>query len=553
MSSCHIPPAGFRGAYRSDDLARAMYSEAAGIGRIVPAAVAVPEDADDVVTLVKWAKASSLALIPRGSGTSMGGGAIGPGVIVDLSRMNEIGAVDLVNHSIRVGPGALRGDVNRAAKESGLRFPVDPSSGEYCTIGGMVSTNAAGAHTLRFGATRDWVIALDCVFDDGSLATVSRLEPVPQGIPALDRFIAEAGPEIMASLGHESISHVGVAKDSSGYGIAAYAATGKLVDLLVGSEGTLVIVVGVTLGLAPLSRSTSGVLGTFDSLDSAVTAAVRARSAGAVACELLDKTFLEVASTGGAHSPVAALSSIPEGTEAALLAEVEGGSAAEVEKFASDLAGAFEKAGATLTKVALGPTEQHEIWELRHAASPILAKLDPSLKSMQFVEDSAVPPDRLAEYVRGVRAALEKRGVRGVIFGHAGDSHMHVNPLIDVSRPDWRADVDGLLDDIVNLTARLGGTLAGEHGDGRLRTPLLARTWSDDALALFAKVKKAFDPTGILNPGVKVPLAGQKPIGDVKYDPSLAPLPDEARDALARLANDRAYSTFRLSMIPGNG
>jgi FAD/FMN-containing dehydrogenase len=437
--------------------------------------------------------------------------------------------------------------------EYGLRFPVDPSSGEYCTIGGMVSTNAAGAHTLRFGATRDWVIALDCVFEDGSRATVSRLEPVPQGIPALDRFIAEAGPEITAALGHESISHVGVAKDSSGYGIAAYAATGKLIDLLVGSEGTLVIVVAATLGLAPLSRSTSGVLGTFDSLDAAVTAAVRARSAGAVACELLDKTFLDIAATGGVHSPVAALSSIPEGTEAALLAEVEGGSPDEVEKLGSDLANAFEKAGATLTKVALGPTEQHEIWELRHAASPILAKLDPSLKSMQFVEDSAVPPDRLAEYVRGVRAALEKRGVRGVIFGHAGDAHMHVNPLIDVSKPNWRADVDGLLDDIVNLTARLGGTLAGEHGDGRLRTPLLARMWSDDALALFAKVKKAFDPTGILNPGVKVPLAGQKPIGDVKYDPSLAPLPDEARDALARLANDRAYSTFRLSMIPENG
>jgi FAD/FMN-containing dehydrogenase len=538
--------------YRSDDLARAVYSEAAGIGRIVPAAVAVPANADDVVTLVKWAKASSLSLVPRGSGTSMGGGAIGPGVIVDLSQMNEIGSVDLVNHSIRVGPGALRGDVNRVAKESGLRFPVDPSSGEVCTIGGMVSTNAAGSHTLRFGATRDWVIALDCVFEDGSRATVSRVQPVPQGIPALDRFIAEAGPEIMAALGHESISHVGVAKDSSGYGIAAYAATGKLIDLLVGSEGTLVIVVGATLGLAALARSASSVLGTFASLDAAITAAVKARAAGAVACELLDRTFLEVAASGGVHSPVVALSSIPDGTEAALLAEVEGGSGAEVEKFANDLASAFDEAGATLTKVALGPNDQDEIWELRHAASPILAKLDPSLKSMQFIEDGAVPPDRLAEYVRGVRAALEKRDVRGVIFGHAGDAHMHVNPLIDVSKPDWRADVEGLLDDIVDLTARLGGTLAGEHGDGRLRTPLLARTWSAEALALFAKVKKAFDPSGILNPGVKVPLAGQMPIGDVKYDPSLAPLPDEARDALARLASDREYSTFRLSMIPGD-
>jgi FAD/FMN-containing dehydrogenase len=530
-----------------------VYSEAAGIGRIVPAAVAVPDDADDVVTLVKWAKASSLSLIPRGSGTSMGGGAIGPGVIVDLSRMNEIGAVDIVNHSIRVGPGALRGDVDRIARESGLRFPVDPSSGEYCTIGGMVSTNAAGAHTLRFGATRDWVIGLDCVFEDGSRAVVSRLEPVPTGIPALDRFLTEVGPEIMSARGDDAITHTGVAKDSSGYGIAAYAATGKLIDLLVGSEGTLVIVVGATLGLAPTARATSGILGAFDSLDAAVNAAVKARAAGAVACELLDRTFLEVAATGGTHNPVGALSAIPEGTEAALLAEVEGASPAEVEKNANALATAFEQSGATFTKIALGPTDQHEIWELRHAASPILAKLDPALKSMQFVEDGAVPPDRLADYVRGVRDALEKRGVRGVIFGHAGDAHMHVNPLIDVSKATWRADVDGLLDDIVNLTARLGGTLAGEHGDGRLRTPLLSRVWSAHALALFAKVKAAFDPTGILNPGVKVPLAGQKPIGDVKYDPSLAPLPDMARDALEKVASERVYSTFRLSMIPENG
>jgi len=130
---------------------------------------------------------------------------------------------------------------------------------------------------------------------------------------------------------------------------------------------------------------------------------------------------------------------------------------------------------------------------------------------------------------------------------------MHLNPLIDVSKATWRADVDGLLDDIVNLTARLGGTLAGEHGDGRLRTPLLSRVWSAHAVALFAKVKAAFDPTGILNPGVKVPLVGQKPIGDVKYDPSLAPLPDKARDALEKVASERMYSTFRLSMIPENG
>jgi FAD/FMN-containing dehydrogenase len=514
-----------------------MYSEAAGIARIVPAAVAVPDDADDVVKIVRWAKERSLTLIPRGSGTSMAGGAIGPGVIVDLSRMNTIGAVDLMSHSVWVGPGALRGEVNRAANESGFRFPVDPSSGEYCTIGGMVSTNAAGAHTLRFGATRDWVIALDCVFEDGSRATVSRLTPVPTGIPALERFQKDVDPKIVES---DALLHPGVAKDSSGYGVAAYAHTRKLIDLLVGSEGTLAIIVGIQLGLAPTPRTTSSVLGAFASLEDAVAGAVRARAAGAVACELLEKTFLDVAS----------LPSIPAGTQAVLLAEVEGGYDQDAETVAKKLATAFNDAGATVTKVALGAAEQHEIWELRHAASPILSRLDPSLKSMQVIEDGAVPSAKLPDYVRGVREALDSRGFRGVIFGHAGDAHVHVNPLVDVSKPDWRSQLEGLLDDVVSLTARLGGTLAGEHGDGRLRTPLLDRVWSEQARELFALVKKAFDPSGILNPGVKVPLTGQKPLGDIKYDPSLAPLPPQAREALDMISDKRAYSTFRLSLIP---
>jgi FAD/FMN-containing dehydrogenase len=411
----------------------------------------------------------------------------------------------------------------------------------------MVSTNAAGAHTLRFGATRDWIIALDCVFEDGSRAVVSRLRPPPDGVPALDRFIAEVDPKIVSS---DALQHRGVTKDSSGYAIAAYAHTRKLVDLLVGSEGTLVIIVGVQLGLAPLARKRSSVLGAFASLEGAVAAAATARAAGAVACELLEKTFLDFAEAGQADSPVAIVREIPEGTEAVLLAEVEGGSDTESDEAARELARAFESSGASLTRVALGATEQHEIWELRHAASPILGKLDPALKSMQLIEDGAVPVDRLADYVRGVKRALERNQLRGVIFGHAGDAHVHVNPLIDVTRPDWRQGMERVLSEVVDLTSQLGGTLSGEHGDGRLRTPLLSRTWSAEAIELFHAVKLAFDPSGILNPGVKVPLANQPPIGDVKYDPLLPPLPPQVRLALDSVTDKRAYSTFRLSLIP---
>jgi FAD/FMN-containing dehydrogenase len=218
---------------------------------------------------------------------------------------------------------------------------------------------------------------------------------------------------------------------------------------------------------------------------------------------------------------------------------------------ARSLADAFVAAKATNVRIAAGASEQHEIWELRHAASPILSKLDPSLKSMQFIEDGAVPPGNVSEYVRGIRESFDKRGIRGVIFGHAGDSHIHVNPLVDVSKPGWREEVEGLLDDAVDLTASLDGTLDGEHGDGRLRTPLLSKVWSSEAIGLFGEIKKAFDPKGILNPGVKVPLEGQLPLGDIKYDPALAPLPDEARRALDRVADKRDYAEFRLSLIPG--
>jgi FAD/FMN-containing dehydrogenase len=530
-----------------------VYSEAAGIARIVPAAVAVPEDADDVVTLMKWAASSSLSIVPRGSGTSMGGGAIGPGVIVDMSRMNAIRDVDVAAKTIWVGPGALRGAVNRMAEAKGLRFPVDPSSGNYCTIGGMASTNAAGAHTLGFGSTRRWVMALDCVFDDGSRATIERGHPLPEGIPAIERFIDHASERILSEGMKPDAFHRGLSKDSSGYGVHAFAESGELVDLIVGSEGTLALIVGVKLALIDSARATAGVLGAFSSLEHAVSAAIVARSSGAVACELLDRTFLDVAAMGGAHSPVAALDSVPRGTEAVLLAEVEGDSIQAANLAGAELAQSFEEAGATSVRLAGGASEQHEIWELRHAASPILSKLDPALKSMQFIEDGSVPPAHLAEYVRGVRNALDNRGVRGVIFGHAGDAHMHVNPLIDVSKPDWREKVSGLLDDIVELTARLGGTLSGEHGDGRLRTPLLNRVWSEEARELFALVKSAFDPAGILNPGVKVPVGNQRALDEIKYDPALAPLPPEARRALDHVSDDRAYSELRLSLVPSAG
>ena len=532
-------PAGFAGIFRDDDVARAVYSEAAGIARVTPVAVAVPHDRADVQTLVRWAALEGIALVPRGSGSSMAGGAVGPGVVMDLSRLRGIDDADVARRCIRAEVGVLRGELNRRAIAAGLRFPVDPSSGEFCTIGGMAATNAAGAHSLRHGAMRPWVRAIDCVFADGTFGTVRR-ELTPPDVPAIQRFLRDVHPRLLQA---GAAPRPDVRKDSSGFAVGAYSESLDLVDLLVGSEGTLAVFTALEIALQRAPEATASLLVAFADLDAAVAAAVGARERSAATCELLDRTFLAIAARGGHPLPV------PEDTEAVLLIELEGADTASVRRDADALSRFLREAGAEVSIIALDAAREVELWSFRHAASPALARLDPSLRSMQFIEDAAVPPQRLAAYVRGVRDILARHDTTGVIFGHAGDAHIHVNPLVDVGRPDWRQRVDGILLDTTALVAKLGGTLSGEHGDGRLRTPLLDQVWGRGDIELFAAIKHSFDPLGVLNPGVKVPLADQKALDVVKYDPTLPPHPAPARAALDTVERERAYSRFRLDLL----
>lgn len=537
----HAPPP-IRGAFRTDAAACAVYSESAGVLRRVPRAVAVPADADDLVVLARWAAAERVPLIPRGSGSSMAGGAVGDGVVVDLSRLTGLSRVDNTRPAVWGGAGVLRREVEHAANAEGFRFPVDPSSGTFATIGGMAATNAAGPRTMAYGAMRRWVEAIDCVLADGSRATVRRGQPLPSGVPAFDRWLRIAADCREAA---RALRPARVRKDSSGYGVHDFAASGELVDLLVGSEGTLALFAAVELRLAPIPAATASVLASWPSLDRGVVGAALAREAGAAACELLDRTFLDIARSG-APLPV------PNEAECVLLIELEDDATDDgrsVAARARALAAACEQHGASSVLVGVDEESEEALWALRHAASPILARLDPHFKSMQLVEDGCVPPEALGDYVRGVRAALEASRFRGVIFGHAGDAHVHVNALVDVRDDDWRARAGQFFDEVVGLTASLGGSLAGEHGDGRLRTPVLDRVWPPEARALFGRIKAAFDPAGILNPGVKVAAVAEAPLTDIKYDPELPPLPDDARRVLARVERERAYDRSRLEML----
>lgn len=495
--------------------------------------------ARDVQLLVRWARDNGLPITARGSGSSMANGAVGAGLVLDLSRLAQVEPVSARERTVRCGAGALRDDVERAVHEHRLRFPVDPSSGSFCTIGGMVATNAAGAHSLGYGATHAWVNALDCVLADGTTATLRRGERPSSETAAFSRAL-----EVLErARGHAEAFKRSVRKDSSGYGVGRWLETGDLLDIIVGSEGTLALITDVELRLAPMALATSSVLAAFADHDAATEGARGAQEAGAVVCELLDGTFLD------AGQIARQLPGIPADSEVVLLVEVEGGYPAEARARAAGVEDRLRAAGATFTTMAVVPDAERELWELRYGASPTLARLDPSLRSVQLIEDGAVPPAALGEYVRSIHTALDRQGLRGVIFGHAGDAHVHVNPLVDLSDPGWRPRLTALLEEITAVVVRLKGTLTGEHGDGRLRAPLLSRTWPEAAMQTFRELKAAFDPDGILNPGVKLPLPGQEPIEAVKYDPDLPSLPTSARRALDRVAESRGYATSRLSLL----
>jgi len=299
----------------------------------------------------------------------------------------------------------------------------------------------------------------------------------------------------------------------------------------------------VEVALIPQIEASASLFVSFRNLEAAVEAAVASRERPAAACELLDKTFLAIAAKSEQSLPVSSDS------EAALLVEVEADDSRKAADVAATLHDLFQRMSAAQSIVAVTPGHEAELWSFRHAASPALAKLDPSLKSMQFIEDGAVPPDFLAAYVRGVRDILDRADTPGVIFGHAGDAHVHVNPLVDVRRPGWRKRVERILNETTDLVARLEGTTSGEHGDGRLRTPLMHRTWSASALEQFAAIKGAFDPSGIFNPGVKVPTSDQIPFDAIKYDPTADSLPSDARRALDIIERERGYGRFRLELL----
>jgi len=511
----------------TDARIRAAYAEGAGIYRIVPSAVAIPRDVDELAALVRWAAATRTPLVPRGAGSGMPGGNVGSGVVVDLTRGFPQLALDPERRLARAGASVTWAALNDASRPYGLRLPPDPSSGAFATSGGMVATNAAGPRSVRYGSVRRWVEAVEVVEADGTVRTVRR------GAGSGERFALTADSRRLIA---ERFPRT--RKNSSGYALDWFAESGDELDLLVGSEGTLAIVTAVHWRLDPIPADLAGAALGFSDLGALGEAVPFLVSLNPSALELLDASFLRLIPNAPLHAVL-------------LLIEFERETAAAARGVVGDAVRGL-KHQVVHVETALDRAGLDRLWEVRRLASPALARLPTTQRSLQVIEDGCVPLERLGEYIAGLRAAAERRGVPVAIFGHAGDGHVHVNALPDTTSSGWRAALERLFADGTDLLVRLGGVPAGEHGVGRLRAGLLERVYGAEVMALFRAVKRAYDPLSILNPGVIIPAADWTPLAALKVGEGAAPIPDDIATRLRDIERNAAWGTPKAALATPN-
>ena len=524
-----LPPSLFPGLF-TDARSRAAYAEGAGIQRIVPAAVAVPRGVEDLQRLLGWAVETGTALVPRGAGSGMAGGSVGRGVIVDLSQGFRWTAPDWPRRTIWVGTAVTWAEVNEAARPFGLRLPPDPSSGAFATSGGMVATNAAGPRSVRCGSVRNWVEAVEILEVDGSARRVER------GVQGTARWhLDHAARELVRARFPRT------RKNSAGYALDRFADSAAELDLLVGSEGTLAFVTAVEWRLEPIPVDAAGVALGFRSPEQLADAVPYLVALNPSAVELLDRTLLDVVRDAGAPPD------LPEGLEGLLLIEFERETQAAARGVVGDAVRSL-RASTAHVATAVDRASLERLWGVRRLASPALARLPENRRSLQVVEDGCVPLERLADYIGGIRAAAEGRGIPVAIFGHAGDGHVHVNALPDLTVSGWRVALAALYADAAELLLRLGGTPSGEHGVGRLRAGLLERFYGPEVTALFRDLKQAYDPRCTLNPGVIIPSADWAPLADLKVGPEAAPIPDDIAARLREVERTAGWATPKLDL-----
>jgi FAD/FMN-containing dehydrogenase/Fe-S oxidoreductase len=500
-----------QGGVRFDSTSRKLYSTDASIYQIEPLGVVLPRSVEDLRAIVQIAGEHQTPLVPRGGGTSLSGQSIGPGVVVDCSKhLCQILEVDPANRRVRVQPGVILDQLNRALEPHGLWFGPDVATANRANLGGMIGNNSAGARSIVYGKTSDHVLSLRAVLADG---TLTRLEPVGQAdwdrkarASNLEGSIYRAAREVV--LQHETEIQKRfpkILRRVSGYALDSllYQLEGRkasLASLVVGSEGTLTFVAEAELALVPRPKHRGLLVPHFDSLAASMEALGVCLEFQPSAVEVLDQMILDLARANLAlRNQMTAVEGRP-----AILFMVEfsshdpGEVLERVEKLSRRLGG---QPGVTALVRAVEPALRDPLWDLRRAALPLLLGVPGDRKPVTFVEDTAVAPDRLPEFSARFRELLRRHGTDGAFYGHASVGCLHIRPVLDLKSATDIARMRQITEAVTDLVLAFGGSLSGEHGDGLARSEWNRKMFGDELYQALRQIKRAFDPSNLFNPG----------------------------------------------------
>ena len=479
---------------------RARYSSDAGLTRIPPLAVAFPRTPEQAIAAFDLARAHGVPLTARGGGTSCASNAIGPGLVLDFSRhMNRVISIDPEARTATVEPGCVGSTLQAASAKHGLRFGPDPSSQNRATIAGMVANNACGPHATAWGRTSDNIVSLDCVDGQGRrfTATISH-DAALSDVPGLASLIDSNLAPIRTELGRFK-------RQVSGYSLEHLTPEGgrNLAAMLTGTEGTLVLILSITVRLVPLPDAPVLAALGYRSMIEAADDVPALLAHSPLAVEGMDRRLVDVVR---AHKGPGAVPALPEG-EGWLLVEV--GAPGEDVTASLERARALCAESAAIDTVVYPPGAQASaLWRIRADGAGLGGRTPPDgagggdQQAWPGFEDAAVPPENLGAYLRDFTALMEEFDIDGLLYGHFGDGCVHVRLAMPLDTPEGVAHSRAFLQSAARICAAHGGSVSGEHGDGRARGELLRFMYSPEMLDLFARVKHVFDPDNLLNPGV---------------------------------------------------
>ncbi|MDA2803025.1 FAD-binding and (Fe-S)-binding domain-containing protein [Nocardiopsis suaedae] len=523
---------GVAGRVAFDPGTRALYTADASNYRSVPLGVVLPRTADDVIAAVAVCAEYGVPLTPRGGGTSIAGNAIGPGVVIDASRhLTAIEEVDPDARTARVQPGVVLDRLREAAAPHGLTFGPDPSTHSRCTLGGMIGNNACGSHSVAWGTTADNVESLDVLLADGTRMRVGATSE-----EEFDRRAALPDREgrVYAGLRDLAAAYADplrtgmprLARRVSGYALDRLLPEngGNIARALTGTEGGCVTVLGATVNLVPAPPAKAlAVLG-YPDAPAAADAVPEILVHGPLTVEGLNERLVAGLDRPGARSGVA----LPDG-RAWLLVELAGedagAAAAAGHALVAALKGGARPAGSA---VVTDPAQARALWRIREEGAGLTSRTASGAEAWSGWEDAAVPPERLGSYLREFDRLMERHGRDGVVYGHFGEGCLHVRIDFELDTDPGVRNYRAFMEDAADLVVAHGGSISGEHGDGRARSELLPRMYGPELMEAFGAFKRVWDPGGLMNPGavvaprpldadLRVPASGRAPLTVLSY------------------------------------